>query len=372
MNLAFTAGKKRQSPRTGFVHLEDTIPLYENFCFAYALLAQKKAETILEAKELLLRLLPFQSQEGNFPIYLHDYPRCYDLCSGLKIAPLLIRSLKGYGHLLGAEFREKADLALKKILAFYETRELSPLWQFRYQVCRGEKPPLLDTSNFSAADWWHYWVSLQFLETPTCDFFNPTLGLTHYLAPQNGLEPAPHLIESIFATHPRLTKDNPSHLQLAALEKVELIPKDTAEKVLFKDPYRLYWQGVNLHSLVLEAPGAKDGVIPLPATFEFGRDDLIEAAFFCDSSPETQILIDGRRGTVFTLDQPVTIITPSLTITIQFKILKGEGEFCGHIFRGNRAGQIASHNFETFDWKIALRTLRRSSDCVIGYECITQ
>src|SRR3569832_1741282 len=81
LELALRAGRARQSPQTGFVHhsyenLErsaETIPVYENFCFALALFRTKTVENVLEAKNLLERLLAFQTAEW-FPLFLHDYP----------------------------------------------------------------------------------------------------------------------------------------------------------------------------------------------------------------------------------------------------------------------------------------------------------
>ena len=68
IDLAYSAGKNRQSPRTGLVHGEglfaDTISIYDNFCYAYALLCQKRAETVIEAKSILTRLFSFQTGAG--------------------------------------------------------------------------------------------------------------------------------------------------------------------------------------------------------------------------------------------------------------------------------------------------------------------
>jgi hypothetical protein len=368
--MAYAAGRKRQSSRTGFVHgadtNSDTISIYDNFCFVYALLTQRKAAEILEAKALLLRLLDFQTADGAFPICLHDYPHSYDPYLGLKIAPILLRSLQGH---IGC--KDRIDAALQKILSFYQNKTLPPLWEFRYQICLGHKPPLIDVPPEQI---WEYWISLQFLQTPTCDFYYPKLGLAPHLStPQVQYEPAPHLIEwacaaAIDSFTPRLLAPHPAQLHLAALDKVELThqPQDSLYK---KEPFKLYWSDQSLHSLVLIADqiAIADAYIDitLPATFEFGRDDLFEVQFFCDASPDLSIEIDGAKGTAFALNQPIQIKTPSLTCTLQFELLQGEGDFCGRIFRSNRPGQIAAHQYEAYDWKIGLRTLRRSSDCII-------
>jgi len=378
-DLAYMAGKKRQSPRTGLVHgsdlFSDTVALYDNFCFAYALLSQRKAAEIIEAKTLLLRLLAFQAPIGNFPVSLHDFPHCYDLYQGLKIAPLLLRTLDGYGQVLGAECKEKIESSLTSILGFYENKGLPELWQFRYQVCLGNKPQIIRPSLVNI---WEYWVSLQFLQTPTCDFYHQGLGIAPILSTlQNCFEPLPHLSEWACAAaagtfSSRLLNDHPAQIQLAALEKVELTSTQTDFQLLITDPFKLYWNGDSLHSLCFVADKMEvtneSILVELPQTVEFGREDLFEVAFFCDASPETQIAIGGHRGTVFELGDAVEISTPSFQCTLRFELISGTGDFCGHIVRSNRPGQIACVGplqHETFDWKIGLRTLRRSPNCTI-------
>jgi len=374
-DLAYAAGKKRQSARTGFVHDAEIVPIYDNFCYVYALLSQRKAEMIIEAKALLIRLLAFQAPEGNFPTAMHDFPRCYDRFLGLKIAPLLMRALTGYGQVLGVECKEKTEVGLKKILDSYSEMDLPPLWQFRYQVCLNQSPLPIEVPS---SDIWEYWVSSQFLNTPTCDFYHQGLGYAPLLsAAQDHLEPVPHLVEWACASaagvfSPRLLKDNPAQVQLAALEKVELTTSHTDSSLLSTDPFKLYWKGGLLHSLILIADQPKitaDTVtVELTTLPEFAREDLYEVAFFCDASPETKIEIGGHRGTIFTLGESVEILTPSFKCTLKFELISGTGDFCGHIVRSNRPGQIGCVGplqHESFDWKIGLRTLRRSPDCRI-------
>ena len=379
VDLAYQSGKKRQSPRTGFVHgadlLSDTVPFYDNFCFAYALLAQRKAAEILEAKGLLIRLLAFQAEDGNFPISLHDFPKCYDSFMALRIAPLLLRALKGYSSVIGVECKEKMELALKRILSHYKGKSLPPLWKFRYQVCLGHTPePIVVTP----AELWEYWVSQQFLETPICTLYHQGLLLAPALfMAQNHFEPSPHLIEWMCAVtlgefSPRLQKDHPTQVQLAALEKLEVAPSSN-QPFLLSAPFRLFWRDQSLHSLILVADkfevSPSSITIELPEVFEFPRDDLFEVQFFCDASPDVQIAIASGQGTSFAMNEPIQVRTASFVCTLNFEILRGEGDFCGRIFRSNRPGQVACTGplqYEAFDWKIGLRTLRRSADCAIA------
>lgn len=102
VQLATVAGRYFQSSQTGFIHYyerptdetqqRDTIPLYENFLFALALLRNHKTENRHEGIQLLTKLLAFQvhtgEQEGTFPIYLHEYPNCRDPIAQIRLLPL--------------------------------------------------------------------------------------------------------------------------------------------------------------------------------------------------------------------------------------------------------------------------------------------
>ncbi|MDE3045679.1 MAG: hypothetical protein KGJ02_03445 [Verrucomicrobiota bacterium] len=390
VDLALAAARKRQSPRTGFVHffrgndeVKDTIPLYENGCFILSLFAQKKAETILEGKDLLDRLLAFQTSEGNFPIYLHDFPRCYDPHLGLKLAPLWLRLLNDFSSVLGPELKAKLETSLQNMFAFAARRTLSPIWEFRYRVCARLPAEPLDTSHFSPTDWWEYWISLQFLETPRTSFFHPDLQA--YLGPtygdaQDHFEPAATFLEWMTPS-PRSVNDHPSQLQLSALQTLEFDPPDVpgwhliSEETFaltvapssdansaYEHAFRLLW-GQELHSLVLPTNHATisstgwETVVELPLEVD---EDPFEVALYCDA--RLTYSIDGKKGTVFTFGQEISLGDFALTFTL----LEGQGDFCGHVLRGNRPCQSTAAQYESCDWKIGLRTLRRSTACRIS------
>lgn len=408
VDLAFLAAKKRQSPRTGFVHFfyghdgaSDTIPLYENLCYVVALLQQRKAEAVLEAKDLLMRLLAFQTAEGNFSVYLHDYPRCFSLLMGLKVAPLLLLILQSVAFTpsVGAECREKVEQALQRIVAFYadqkRSRTLPPLWEYRYQMCkavleRSELPlDTLDTTAFSATDWWEYWVTKQFQEAPSCSFYHEGLGLC--LGPfiferaQEGTQPAPALIDWVCAEKidtPRLLKDHPSQMGLAALEAVRVVPcQGTTPFALLADletgSWDLLWKDQSVHRLSLDLPVGKMTQpeadilqIEWQEISEVQRDDLFEVAFYVDASLAIDVSIGGVKGTSFAMGDWVQICTEESSIAIRFTVVEGEGDFCGHIYRSNRPNQRLSTEGESFDWKIGLRTLRRSEKCRLSIQVV--
>ncbi len=368
----------------------DTIPVHENFCFALALFRQKTAEGVLEGKKLIERLLPFQSLDGNFPIYLHDFPRTWDPLMPLKIAPILILFLSKFESLLGRELKEKIESALQKLLACAEQRRaekpFSPLWENRYRaICR---QPLIDmdTDRFSSHDWYEWAISAQIADwkggfsIP----FNAELEAFLGIEPQEKGEPKPCPIEWIAAesssgiNSSRLLRDHPGQLYLSPLFPIEMTRNSAAEYEMHASEgnFRLIGKGNNLlHSLAsfnasnveLQENGAVIN-FDLSKEMEIMRSDLFEASLFFDFSPETEFFVEGKKGTLFRLGEIITVQTPFLKIEIRFELLQGEGDFCGHLFRGNRPNQTACKGpllYEAFDWQIGLRTLRRSPGCYL-------
>jgi hypothetical protein len=132
VELALACGKHFQSPQTKFVHyhyhsqeeeVHHTIPLLENFLFVLALFRSKTVEHATEAKELLERLLVFQSRgieesEGHFPIYLHEYPICKERLLGIQLLAPLYWILKQFGHVLGSSLRQKLEKASLDLLNY--------------------------------------------------------------------------------------------------------------------------------------------------------------------------------------------------------------------------------------------------------------
>lgn len=398
IDLAVNAGKKRQSSRTGFVHYfpgcesgADTIPIFENFCFALALFRQKSTESVLEGKEIIERLLAFQTEEGNFPVYLHDFPKCWDFHQGLKIAPIIIHILRDFGSVLNSAYKEKLESALKKMVQ----PPKSTSWEPRYRACLGERPPLpaLDTSQ----EWFEWIISDQLFEKggsypipfdrnlgafignhPNQDLSEPHQNSQNIIGSsisQEKGEPQPLPIEYILAEKngfdKRLLRDHLNQLYSALLYPFTSSKETSLAICQLNDPAGFLWKGETLHSLVIPK-GEKNGncfIFELPDCVDVGRDDLFEVLVFCDISPETSLYINDQKGMVFYVDDTLSIRTPHLNVGLRFEILKGEGEFCGHISRANRPNQISCHGsnqYEAYDWQIGLRTLRRKGSCTIG------
>lgn len=376
IEAAVKAGRKRQSPRTGFVHCfrgsdaSDTIPTYENFCFALSLIHQKSAASVTEGLQIIQRLLAFQTEEGNFPYYLHEYPTCRDLHLPLKAAPILLTILRDYSPILTEEIKGKITRALHRMLSTCPERA-DFFWKTRYGICKGAP------YQFSGGDAFEELISASLSENnPAIEQlhrglalrFWPKLSLFLSEKPaQEKAEPQPQPIEYVLAQEwtERLKQDHP-HQLFAALVKKPVLPFLNPSPFVVNDQkdFALYWKGSQIHSLFAEASTVQktetgfDLIFALENEVPEPKKELFEASIYCNRSEETSLWVQEKKATIFSLDQTVNIQTSALQMTCSFEILEGEGDFVGHILHGNRPSQI--DHTKAYDWKIAIRTLRRS------------
>lgn len=94
-----------------------------------------------------------------------------------------------------------------------------------------------------------------------------------------------------------------------------------------------------------------------------------ELNFYLFRNKDLQIFVDRKKATIFKLSEKLFIETLDRTLEISFSIVKGNGEVLGAISMGNRPSQMHSKavsDYEAFDWKISLRTLRRDEGFTIN------
>lgn len=126
-DLAIQAGRSLQSPQTGLIHycvhaspeeVHQTIPVYENLLFSLALMRSRTGDAITEGKGILERMLAFQTAEGAFPIYIHEFPHCRDRFIGAYLLPPLYWILIQFHPVLGNETKSKLESGLRNLLDF--------------------------------------------------------------------------------------------------------------------------------------------------------------------------------------------------------------------------------------------------------------
>ncbi|MCB1107851.1 MAG: hypothetical protein KDK76_07135 [Chlamydiia bacterium] len=350
VELALAAGRRHQSPQTGLIHYcnedeasRDTIPFYQNFCFCLALLRSLIGEHIQEAKERLMHLLSFQNSEGHFPIYLHEYPSAspYSRAS----YPLKLIE-KHFAHVLGEDIRAKL-------------KTVAPL----------PHPPNEVLSPKSAADIAYHLEDLSSL----APYYDQELHL--YVGPLNGVgqrggEVELTLFELFMANatqtfSPRLLAPHPVHMEGALIfpsSEIKSFPKKEFQGVSEGEGFHLFrkvWkEGDLIHTLVCQNRKIRieenTFVYPEEIPDEKKRSEL---SFYVNAHPSNEIMINGEKGTVFRFGDRVQI---GKTHTLIFEKMEGEGDVMGHISKGNRPSQIDPDIYTAHDWKISLRTLRRS------------
>lgn len=377
--LALTAARTYHSKETGFIHYnyadpttQGTIPLYENVCFALALLRTKERDKIHAARELLTRLLPFEV-DGDFPLYLHEYPACTSPSHSVNLAVPLHWMVKRYASLLQEPLASTLEALLARLLARATAKPLSWNAQMKLAALQNHFDPTAYHPR-SQRDWGDYLICCTLTNTDASrvlPLWNPSLALyTGAGLWQEQTEPAVSLLDLFLCSHyglwsKRARSPHPTHLHAALVYPLNA-PTTLPEPRLTQptqDPFTLYWGDLDaLHSLTLRTPATLNGLtLTLPQTTP--GPDALELSLYLNRSPAHTLRVAGAKATTFTLDDPLTLTTGSQTLTLTFELLEGSGTFCGHIFHGNRPNQIAlkgAHRFATFDWQIALRTIQRT------------
>ena len=361
VELALAAGRHYLSPQTDLIHLcyedersTDTIPLFENLCYCLTLFRTHVVDHVQEGKERLKHLLAYRLEDGRFPIYLHQYPN--GVGSYRTMYPLFL--IDKYFHRV-IEEPLRSEIRKNLILPFppdqiTNSREagLTAL----HLICHGE-------NLNSLAPYWD----------PTFQLYAGPLGDER----QRKGEIETTLFDLFMGSSPRILKPHPVHLHASLVFPHDAITDFPNISHLSPSPvgkgyhlYRKVWQeGEHLHTLVCQEKKMilEDNVFIYPEEIPEEKKRM-ELSFYTDYHPDTEIRINGEKGTVFKLGDQVTIKTATKTLTLTFKVEEGEGDFVGHISRGNRLSQLLTHDFTAYDWKIGIRTLRRSSSLQLGFK----
>lgn len=464
--MALLAGRKRQSSQTGYVHhfysneaeTPQTIPVVENIYFALSLLRTKTSEQMSEAKDLLERLLFFQV-EGNFPIYIHEFPHCKDRFLGAQILPALFYILEEFQSVLGAELKQRIQKAAHQLIYFnlHMFEEKSPSYGIGMKIAASAKvfgryfgEPNLETKGEQLLSHYHSmgiqpaWcvpssiadicTALQLVfkkisDSPWNHFFEHLLHTWHrptrtYIGPglkqfQQGEEPQPNLYDLFLGYFSegfsaRALKDAPYHLSAILIRQTEeLLPnlnlpamlegnlneskwaiyqhEQFAYSLINKSallnqahenafhPLNLIWgnfervhtfvcQGGNFESFdFIFQPNEIQLFIKLIPNFELeDREKCREISFFFDMEKDVKMTIQGEVATTFGLEEEFALVTSQIQLSLLVALAKGEGQFLGHLMKGNRLSQILTkgeHRYKAFDWQIFFRTLRRLEHC---------
>lgn len=468
IEMAVAAGRKKQIEQTGYLHFSYSalpeevhypIPIVENVLFALALCRTKTVEGVNEAKVLLEKLLHFQNREGgqsdgNFPVYLHEYPECRDWYKGAHLIPPFYWLLKQFSQVIGQELRLKLEDSSTRILthllrtvqerggpesmrfmvaagafafgklfknqsflsvgeeALKEFMLMSPLWfqpRFLGEMMAGLQ---MIEADFSSSAWQPFW---KHLNTVWHSRIGAYVGPAFYDV-QRGEEPAAFLYDlymnvltGCHSTH--ALKSSETHLYAALIQPfIQSLPVKefpficqgelkgqkwslrqstdfavalTEQKEAFNPavhkgfcPLRIVWgTSERIHTFVSQGGNSqrvefkeKEGCVELDFMLEEAsepedREKNRDLTFFYDLHDGIRHEVNGVPATTFKVEDCVKVLTPGLNFELRFDTQEVDGQFLGHIMRGNRPSQVSVkgiHRFAAFDWQIFLRALRRS------------
>ena len=401
--LAHEVGSQLQNQQTKFIHFNELIPLFENFCLALSLFRTHIKIHIDEGKELLKRLFYFNT-DGGFPRYLHEYPKKGSSSYQLRVALPLYWILKKYGRVTEPPLKQEIKKQLKILLEKIEISSLSLPYKALYEALKYQKMTKVYQPRFSY-EWGFFLLLYQLLEeTPTwilkgaLENFDPTL-MAYVGKPfqeyqrKNTLEIG--LYDFFMAEYYQEPVKKFDHLKLLSLQAALIFPfqRKLQESIKTKawisqESYlgKENWDKKGFH-LIRILWGKKDRIYSFvcqtPLLFKkekksylftyLQRDPCekgeVELAFYVNYDPDLKLTIKGVKQTVFYLDEPLEIQTKEKRIKFMLSLKKGEGIFMGHISRGNRPSQLETIGSEKenfpYDWKIGLRTLKRDKHVVI-------
>lgn len=145
-------------------------------------------------------------------------------------------------------------------------------------------------------------------------------------------------------------------------------------------PFYLAWkEKESLNSLSLKAPKSNVTIkeeAEHSLSIEFDMDEPFEGGkrqkgeeivIYLTRLPGLDLHFSGVKASCFNLGETLHIVSDRLKVELTFSVLSGEGTWMGHIALGDRSQPGGLRKVESApDWKIFLRSIRRSPIVKIG------
>ncbi len=411
---------KKEQGDTGFIARQEKIAIYDNFLFCLLLFRSKTHENVLEAKKLLEQLLYFQNlfehlpSVGNYPLLVSDYPYCTDHFQAIRCLIVKTVILREFALVLGHDLNERLQTSIQKSKNFL-TKILPevkfPLWARCQLASLGIVDTLGDLSDHSdlrtwgdpqclaelivayqlapSSGWKPFWHYLsQTWHKPSGQFAGPAYKCGHIhphfscclgLFSQK-LETYPlfgalltnrHELEEVAlpaALEGQSDRFTWSVRQEEAFAYSTLVGKARPEEMPGLFPYYLV---TSHHCLAIQAPfGYSSSALTFelyPELFAEEKEKAKALIISFNDHPENRVLVAGQMATCFELKDPLQIRLGTMSLNLGFTRLSGDGEFVGHIIRGNRSGH-ANERYKATDVQIFLRALRGTTPTTLRVE----
>jgi hypothetical protein len=393
VELALLEGKKRLSKQTGYIHLfiedptfssQDSIPILENFLYAYSLMRSRLAQNIQEGKDLLENLLHFE-KDGNFPVYLHEYPVCRDNQFSSQLLPVFFYLLKDFKSGMGEMLTRRIQMLTERIKKTLCKEPLSVLSQNRLDAFQGnfKEESWMPSSS---AEWGEFCICSQMsglsLEKAT-EFWDSKRHVFIGKGKdrlQEESEPAITLFDlfmgDVFdSLSARALKGHSIHLRASLIQPCAKMKKENGSYSAIIDEsgrqsFTLYSGDAKItNSLVIEAKKGTFKVLDkgngkYEILYSYDEElpsemDSTELNFYIDD--KQTVFIGREKATAFQAGDTLEIHSPYLQVSAVIETDPSQGQWMGHISKGNRSFQKSKAPHAAYDWKIGWRTLRRES-----------
>ena len=412
IEVALQSARKMQNKESGFVHVENGVPFFENCLFCLALFRTKTHESMQEAKILLDRLLYFQQKDphlpsqGNYPVYLHDYPYCRDHYLAAKAAHALTLIQREFSQILGDSLRERLQTSLGLATCFAQElskKEALPLWmQVKIAALTGDwqfvDPSLMREQDYQAdavghmlasfymtadslEDNWLWRYVVDTYHVPSRSYggpafrhlqkeFHQKISLYDYmLGMLSDSMPSHCLVPQEAALQAALTVSCSDTLHDHINRKVDGVCGSLSWHVQHEEAFVLSW--IDEHPAVSTQPGFYPCLLQIDGkamTLNIQKGKVFckatSSGICCDIAfdPECfqteterkkvlsfampsdglQFFVEGVAASTFALGETITIRSSTRVMTVQFEALDGDVRFFGNIGPTNRPDNCKS------------------------------
>jgi hypothetical protein len=386
---ALKAFQKHFQEETRLIHFGPVAPILENVLYALALFRKKEQKTMLEGKDLLLRMIAYQSERGFFPdaIHLFSHPH-YSWKKNILIASTILLTLQEFDRVIDKVSKEKIKSSLGRLLAALESIELDPILSFLLRQLTHHKGPC-DLDVAKVEDLTLLVVAMNFIQDDTALKTVKSLiednvgeGLPFYQGPFEGIKqmqghPAKSILEIALTQEEDLKEeigiDDRVWMESVLAKdcssfkgKADLVRhKNASEKTdLYTRAFLDLEKGctATLYAGQNVVFDPKRGVYTI--TLEGQHDeDQHEIALYLSLDPSISVDLNGAKSSIFRPLEIVSIRTPEKKIDLAFLVSEGEGKFIGHISLDSKPFELEKGGM--YDRKISIRTVERDLRCQI-------
>jgi hypothetical protein len=385
-DLILRAFERHFQEATRLIHFGVVAPILENALFVLALFRKKEQKTMLEGKELLLRLIAYQSNSGLFPdaIHLLDHNQ-FSWKKNLYLAAVFHLLVKEFDRVIDKVSKERIHHSYSLLLNGLKKLELEGALLFLRSVLLDETPnslPRLDSQEEVEILFVAYGLALPQLRLQMEEMlsFYVLKDAPFYQGPFAGIKqykgaPLKSIIE-ISLTHEEELKEEEAIFDKVWMESV-LAPdlshikgqafwvrhKDLKEKGdLYARAFFDLKQGLSAALYVPQNTFFDPKTSIYTFSLEgFYEEDAHEISLYIPKCPSIGVYVDEAKSSIFRENEQITIKTKSHSIPLMFRVVEGEGKFIGHISLDSRPYEIEKGGI--YDRKISIRTVERSMRC---------